>query len=199
MKLIIASNNLNKIREIKNICSEFSYEIVSLKDEKIDIDVLENGKTIEENSFKKANEIYKYLIKQQAKDFLILSDDSGLMIEYLNNQPGVMSARFAGESCDDNKNNDKVLELLKNVEYSKRNAKFLTVITLMDDKGNYNQFSGEVNGIITEEKQGKNGFGYDCLFYVEEYKKTFAELTPYEKNSISHRGRALFKLKEYLK
>ena len=199
MKLIIASNNLKKIREIKNICCGLPYDIVSLCEQGIFIDVAEDGKTIQENSYKKADAIYKYLINNNISDFMVLSDDSGLEIDYLNGEPGVRSARFAGEPCDDNKNNSKVLELMKDAEYSKRNAKFLTVITLIDYKGNINQFSGEVSGVILNEKRGNNGFGYDCLFYIEELEKTFAELNEQQKNNISHRGRALEELKDYLK
>ena len=107
MKLIIASNNQNKVNEIKDICRDLNYEIVSLKDEGIFIDIIEDGSTIEENSFKKANEIYKYISKRGDKNFLVLSDDSGLMVDYLNGEPGVLSARFSGENSSDEKNSEK--------------------------------------------------------------------------------------------
>lgn len=199
MKLIIASNNQNKVNEIKDICKDLNYEIVSLKDEGIFIDIIEDGSTIEENSFKKANEIYKYISKRGDKNFLVLSDDSGLMVDYLNGEPGVLSARFSGENSSDEKNSEKVLKLLDGVNYSKRGAKFLTVLTLIDDNGNKNQFHGDIHGKILDEKRGENGFGYDSIFYIEEIQKTFAELTKDEKNLISHRYKALMKLREYFK
>lgn len=199
MKLIIASNNQNKVNEIKDICRDLNYEIVSLKDEGIFIDIIEDGSTIEENSFKKANEIYKYISKRGDKNFLVLSDDSGLMVDYLNGEPGVLSARFSGENSSDEKNSEKVLKLLDGVNYSKRGAKFLTVLTLIDDNGKKNQFHGGIYGKILEEKRGENGFGYDSIFYVEEIQKTFAELSKDEKNLISHRYKALMKLREYFK
>ena len=148
MKLIIASNNQNKVNEIKDICRDLNYEIVSLKDEGIFIDIIEDGSTIEENSFKKANEIYKYISKRGDKNFLVLSDDSGLMVDYLNGEPGVLSARFSGENSSDEKNSEKVLKLLDGVNYSKRGAKFLTVLTLIDDNGKKNQFHGDIYGKI---------------------------------------------------
>ncbi|HJC99957.1 MAG TPA: RdgB/HAM1 family non-canonical purine NTP pyrophosphatase [Candidatus Dwaynia gallinarum] len=199
MKLIIASNNQNKVNEIKDICRDLNYEIVSLKDEGIFIDIIEDGSTIEENSFKKANEIYKYISKRGDKNFLVLSDDSGLMVDYLNGEPGVLSARFSGENSSDEKNSEKVLKLLDGVNYSKRGAKFLTVLTLIDDNGKKNQFHGGIYGKILEEKRGENGFGYDSIFYIEEIQKTFAELSKDEKNLISHRYKALMKLREYFK
>ena len=199
MKLIIASNNQNKVNEINDICRDLNYEIVSLKDEGIFIDIIEDGSTIEENSFKKANEIYKYISKRGDKNFLVLSDDSGLMVDYLNGEPGVLSARFSGENSSDEKNSEKVLKLLDGVNYSKRGAKFLTVLTLIDDNGKKNQFHGGIYGKILEEKRGENGFGYDSIFYIEEIQKTFAELSKDEKNLISHRYKALMKLREYFK
>ena len=199
MKLIIATDNQHKVNEIKDICRDLNYEIVSLKDEGIFIDIIEDGSTIEENSFKKANEIYKYISKRGDKNFLVLSDDSGLMVDYLNGEPGVLSARFSGENSSDEKNSEKVLKLLDGVNYSKRGAKFLTVLTLIDDNGKKNQFHGGIYGKILEEKRGENGFGYDSIFYIEEIQKTFAELSKDEKNLISHRYKALMKLREYFK
>lgn len=199
MDLIIASNNEHKILEIKDIFKNFKISIFSLKDKKIFIEIAEDSKTIEGNSLKKANEIYKYLKSQNQNNFLILSDDSGLMIDYLNGAPGVMSARFSGENSTDDKNIQKVLNLLNSVEFKKRNAKFLTVLTLIDEFGNTNQFSGELYGRILNERRGENGFGYDSIFFLEDYNKTLAELNSSEKNSISHRRKAIDKLLNYLK
>lgn len=198
MKLIIASNNVNKVNEIKEICGNLFESIVSLKEEGIHIDIVEDGSTLEENSLKKAKGIYEYLIRKSYDDFMVLSDDSGLMVEYLNGAPGVLSARFAGEEKNDCKNIQKVLNLLSNVEYLQRDAKFVTIITLIDSNGHIEQFLGEVQGKILNEEKGLNGFGYDPIFYVEEFKKTFAEMDKDQKNSISHRSKSLSKLKKYL-
>lgn len=199
MKLIIASNNNHKITEIKNICKNFNYEIRSLKDENIFIDVEEDGNTIEENSFKKANEIYKFLKQRGESKFLVLSDDSGLMVDYLNGAPGVYSKRFSGENSTDEDNLIKVLTLLKEAKDNERNAKMITVLTLMNENGEWKQFLGEVQGEILREKRGENGFGYDPIFYIKEKNKSFGEISDEEKNSISHRYNALLKLQEYLK
>lgn len=198
MRMIIASNNENKVREIKEICKDLEYEILSLKQMGIFIDVVEDGQTIEENSLKKAKEIYKILKDNNEKNFLIISDDSGLMVNYLDGEPGVRSARFAGDNATSEENNDKLLKLLNGVKDENRSAKFLTVLTLIDSEGKINQFSGKVYGKILNEKRGKNGFGYDSIFYIEEIGKTFCELEQYEKNLISHRYKALLKLKEFL-
>lgn len=199
MKLIIASNNNHKITEIKNICKNFNYEICSLKDENISIDIEEDGATIEENSFKKANEIYKFLKQRGESNFLVLSDDSGLMVDYLNGAPGVYSKRFSGENSTDEDNLRKVLTLLKEAKDNERNAKMITVLTLMNENGEWKQFLGEVHGEILREKRGENGFGYDPIFYIKEKNKSFGEISDEEKNSISHRYNALLKLQEYLK
>ncbi len=199
MKLIIASNNNHKITEIKNICKNFNYEIFSLKDENIFIDVEEDGTTIEENSFKKANEIYKFLKQRGESNFLVLSDDSGLMVDYLNGSPGVYSKRFSGENSTDEDNLRKVLTLLEEAKDNERNAKMITVLTLMNENGEWKQFLGEVHGEILREKRGENGFGYDPIFYIKEKNKSFGEISDEEKNSISHRYNALLKLQEYLK
>lgn len=199
MKLIIASNNNHKITEIKNICKNFDYEICSLKDENIFIDVEEDGTTIEENSFKKAKEIYKLLKERGESGFLVLSDDSGLMVDYLNGAPGVYSKRFSGENSTDEDNLIKVLTLLEEAKDNEREAKMVTVLTLMDENGGWKQFLGEVHGEILREKRGENGFGYDSIFYIKEKNKSFGEISDEEKNSISHRYNALLKLQEYLK
>lgn len=199
MKIIISSNNENKIREIKDICKKFKYDIFSLKEMNIFIDVIEDGDTIEENSFKKAKEVYEILQKNGERNFLVLSDDSGLMVDYLNGRPGVMSARFAGETATSEENNDKLLKLLDGVNYENRSAKLITVLTLIDGNGKVEQFYGDICGKILNERRGKNGFGYDSIFYVENIKKTFGELEKCEKNLISHRYKALLKLEEYFK
>ncbi|ADZ21711.1 putative deoxyribonucleotide triphosphate pyrophosphatase [Clostridium acetobutylicum EA 2018] len=188
-KIIIASNNQNKIREIKQILKEFDFNIVSLKEENIDIDVEEDGKTFIENAYKKAYEIYK-----MRKDCMVIADDSGLTVDELEGAPGIYSARFTGIHGDDKKNNEKLLSLLEGVPFEKRNAQFVCSIVLIIDEANSIKVEGEISGFITDKEIGTKGFGYDPLFYVPEFKKTFAELTEDEKNSISHRAIALEKL-----
>ncbi|MBE6048041.1 MAG: XTP/dITP diphosphatase [Clostridium sp.] len=198
-KIILASNNQHKIGEIRSILKDLDFDIKSLKDEEIDIEVEEDGETFEENSMKKAKEIAAYLKKKGQKDFIVLADDSGLEVDYLNGKPGIYSARYAGEHGNDEANNSKLLEELKGVPFSKRTARFVCVIALIDNKDNYISIRGEVDGVIKEELSGEKGFGYDPLFYYEPLKKTFSEMSGEEKNKVSHRGEALKKLKEQLK
>lgn len=198
-KLIIASNNKNKVKEIKGILNMMPLEIVSLNDEGIDIEVEEDGDTFEYNSKKKASEIVEYLKSCGKKDFIVMSDDSGLEVEYLDGAPGVYSARYAGEECDYKKNNEKLLRELKGVETKDRNAKFVCVVTLITSENKEVVIRGEVQGVITDELNGVEGFGYDPLFYIPEYKETFAQMKAVDKNKISHRGKALEKLKKEIK
>lgn len=195
-KLIVASNNKHKISEIKDILKDFDLEIVSLKDMNIDIDVVEDGDTFMENSYKKAYEISEYLKKNDINEYLVMADDSGLMIDSLDGRPGVYSARYAGEHGNDLKNNLKVLEEMKLIPFDKRTARFVCAIVLISSNGLVIKAEGKTEGFIEEEMKGDNDFGYDPLFYVKEFDKTFAEISSEEKNSISHRGRALEILKK---
>ncbi|WP_066871665.1 XTP/dITP diphosphatase [Clostridium mediterraneense] len=198
-KFIIASNNKNKVKEIKEILKDIDLEIVSLKDENINIEVEENGDTFEANSRKKASEIVEYLKSKGEKEFIVMSDDSGLEVDYLNGAPGVYSARYSGEDCNNQRNNEKLISELKGVPMEERTAKFVCVVTLISSEDKEIVVRGESEGIITEELSGDEGFGYDPLFYVPEYKKTFAQMSSEEKNLISHRGRALKQLREKIK
>lgn len=198
-KFILASNNKHKIREIKEILKDFKLDILSLDEAGIDLDVEEDGKTFEENSFKKANEIRKYLLSRGHSDFIVMADDSGLEVDYLNGEPGIYSARYAGEHGNDFKNNEKLLDKLSGVKREDRGANFVCVIVAVTDKGEKIVSEGKSYGLILESLSGSEGFGYDPLFFVPEYNKTFAEMTPDEKNAISHRGRALDMLKDSLK
>ncbi|MBW9170326.1 XTP/dITP diphosphatase [Clostridium estertheticum] len=193
-KIIIASNNDHKIREIKEILSEFDFEILSLKEANINIDVDETGSTFIDNAYIKASEIYKI-----ADGNMVLADDSGLAVESLNGAPGVFSARFAGVHGDTKANNEKLLYLLDGASEHERKAKFICAMVLIVNVDKVIKVQGEVDGVITSEFMGDEGFGYDPLFYVEEYKKTFAQMNAEVKNAISHRGRALNKLKTELK
>lgn len=198
-KLIVASNNKNKIIEIKEILKDCNIDVVSLEEENIFIEVEEDGKTFKENSYKKAKEIKDYLVNKGKRDFIVMADDSGITIDGLKGAPGVYSARYAGESCDPEKNNDKVLLELKNVPWDQRTAQFVCHITLLDSGGKEFHAEGVVSGRVTEERTGTGGFGYDPIFYIDEYKKTFGQLSSDEKNKISHRAKALAKAKEIIK
>lgn len=195
-KLILASNNQKKIKEIKTILKEMNLEIKSLKDENINIDVIEDGNTFKENATKKASEIRNYLLNRGDSDFIVMADDSGLEVDYLNGEPGIYSARYAGEHGNDNENNKKLLEKLKDVPMEDRGAKFVCHLTLINSEGKVLDICGEVEGKIIESLNGEGGFGYDPLFYYEGFNKTFGEIGAEEKNKVSHRGVALKKLKD---
>lgn len=192
MKIFLATGNRHKIDEIKAIFSEISkeknIEILSIKDGIEIPDVVEDGKTFEENSQKKATEIAKFL------NMIAIADDSGLCVDILNGEPGVYSARYSGEGTDEANNR----KLIKNLQgKANRKARFVSVISIAKPDGKVFSFRGEVEGEIVDEKRGDTGFGYDPHFYIEEYKKTLAEM-PEIKNKISHRAKALEKLKENL-
>lgn len=197
-KLVLASNNFKKIKEIKEILSGLNFEVYSLSDMGIDIEVIEDGITFEENAEKKAIEIYDYLKNKGETNFLVLSDDSGLEVDYLNGAPGVYSARYAGEHGNDYENNIKLLKEMKDAKDRERSAKFVCVIALVNETREVKLIRGEVEGLIIEELKTEGGFGYDPLFFYPEFNKTFGETTAQEKNNVSHRGKALEKLKEYL-
>ena len=148
---------------------------------------------------KKVSEIVSFLKERGDKGFIVMADDSGLEVDYLKGEPGIYSARYAGEHGNDKKNNEKLLEKLKGVAKENREAKFVCQIALMDSDEKYISVKGEVKGIILEELTRDGGFGYDPLFYYEPLKKSFSELAPEEKNKVSHRGVALSKLKDKIK
>jgi len=188
MKLVFATNNPHKLQEINQLLDD-SIELLSLGDINCVEEIPENQETIEGNAAEKSFYIWnKYGIN-------CFADDTGLEIEALNGEPGVYSARYAGEEKSPEKNMDLVLQKL--FEIKNRNARFKTVISLVMD-GKETQFEGIVNGRILEEKRGKTGFGYDPIFQPEESHLSFAEMSMDEKNKISHRGRAVQKLVDYL-
>ncbi|GAA0180673.1 XTP/dITP diphosphatase [Clostridium sediminicola] len=193
-KLIVASNNQHKIEEIKNILSKYNLEVVSLKEAGIDIDIEETGVTFEENVHIKAK-----AIKDITNDVMVLADDSGLMVDALGGEPGVYSARYSGEHGDTKANNRKLLSELKDVSRNERNARFVCAMELIINEETIINVIGEVHGYIIDEETGDNGFGYDPLFYYPQFQKTFAQMSGEEKNSISHRGRALKKLEDEIK
>jgi len=184
-KILIATANKNKIREIKKILGE-RFRIVALKNPP---KINENGRTLLENAVKKAKGFFR------TSRIMTLADDTGLEVEILGGLPGVHSARFAGKKCSYADNNAKLLKLLDGIPFKKRKAKFVTVVALILPGGRVKTVSGEINGYILNGPRGYNGFGYDPVFYYPRLKKTFAELTIEEKNKISHRGKALRKAK----
>jgi XTP/dITP diphosphohydrolase len=188
MTLVFASNNEHKITEIKSLLGN-SFKLLSLSDINITEDIPEEEPLIEGNALAKARYVFN------KTGFNVFADDTGLEIHALNGQPGVHSARFAGEMKDPAANIEKVFSMLKGKD--DRKARFKTVIALIIDKKEY-LFEGIVNGEIINEKRGKSGFGYDPVFIPEGKKLTFAEMDLAEKNTISHRARAFEKLKEFL-
>ena len=198
-RLVIASNNEGKIKEIKRVLASLPVEVLSLKDMGLDIEVEEDGLTFEDNAKKKSVEIYKELIKRNDSNFIVMSDDSGLEVDYLDGEPGVFSARYAGEHGNDKKNNEKLLLNLAGVSDDNRKARFVCQLALINEKNEYRTVRGTVDGYILEEEKGNGGFGYDPLFFYKPLNKSFGELTMEEKNEISHRGVALQKVKEIIK
>ncbi|MBN1154111.1 XTP/dITP diphosphatase [candidate division KSB1 bacterium] len=187
-KLILATRNPHKVIEIKSILSNFNIDIVTLNDYPDVPEVVEDGATIEENALKKAKEVHR------ATGITSLADDTGLEVDHLNGQPGVFSSRFAGDSATYAMNNAKLLTLMNNVPWERRTACFRCVIAIAGEGLEY-LMEGRCNGYILNETRGDHGFGYDPLFYVPEYAQTFSQMPASLKNQISHRGKALQKLK----
>lgn len=192
MDIIVATNNQGKVKEIKSMLSP--HNVMSQSEAGINIEVEETGDTFEENAFLKARALKKYI-----DSAIIIADDSGLMVDYLNGEPGVYSARYAGENTTPEQGMEKLLKNLDGVPFEGRTAHFKTVVALIMPDGSEYSFDGTCDGYITNIKKGDNGFGYDPIFYYPPFSKTFAELTEDEKNSVSHRGAALKKLDEYIK
>lgn len=188
MIAVVASNNKNKVVEIKSFLSDIFEDVKSLKEMNIDIEIEENGSTFFENALIKAKAI------AQITNMPAIADDSGLCVDILNGDPGVFSARYAGEPCNDENNNQKLLKVLeekKALTKEDRNAHFTSCVVLYYPDGTYYFGEGKVDGTILFKYQGNGGFGYDPLFYSYELNKTFAEITLDEKNTVSHRARAL--------
>ena len=186
MKIVLASRNRKKIRELETFLSEISSDInvLSLDDIGFHDEIVEDGSTFAENSRIKA-------LVPAKLGYIGVADDSGLEVDALGGEPGVYSARYSGEGATDEKNNRKLLAALENIPDEKRTARFRTVVTCVFPDGREIQVDGVCEGRILREPRGNDGFGYDPLFYYEPLKKTFAELTSDEKNSVSHRGRAM--------
>lgn len=191
-KLIFATGNENKMKEIRMILGDLDYEILSMKEAGISLDIVEDGSTFEENAIIKAKAI------SELANCLVLADDSGLEVDYMDKMPGIMSARWLGENTSYTVKNAKIIENLQGVPDEKRTARFVCAIAAAFPDGQVITKRGTIEGIIGYEERGSNGFGYDPIFFLPEYGKTTAELSPEEKNKISHRGRALEAIKTAL-
>lgn len=191
MKVILASNNKHKLEEIKNILTPMGYDVVPQSEAGCEIDVEETGTTFEENATLKAQAVY------DMTKTAVISDDSGLEVDYLNGAPGVYSHRYAGENATDADRCAKLLSELSGVEKEKRTARFVCVICFIDENGNKTVIRGTCEGFIGTEPRGENGFGYDPVFMYGDM--SFAEISAEEKNSVSHRADALRKFSETIK
>ena len=183
MEIVAATNNRGKAREFAEILKDAGISVLPMQDVGISIEIEETGKTFAENAMIKAKAVSALC------DFPVLADDSGLCVNQLNGAPGLYSARFAGENATDKELREKLLTEMKGM--NDRSAFFISSVVLLFKDGRSIAAEGKVFGNITEEERGSGGFGYDALFYCDEIGKTFAEASPYEKDSISHRGRAL--------
>ncbi len=185
MKLLVATKNSGKLREIKSLLAAQNIDVVGLQSLENAPDVIEDGDSFAANARKKAIEV------AAVADCLVLADDSGLVVPALGGAPGIYSARYAGEGATDEQNNRKLLAELEQVPQGQRQAYFCCVMALADPQGGCQTFEGRLNGLLIDELRGELGFGYDPLFMVPEYAKTLAELPLEIKNRISHRGEAL--------
>lgn len=185
-RIVFATGNQNKMREIKMILADLGMEILSMKEAGIDVDVEENGTTFEENALIKAREIAKLFPGD-----IVLADDSGLEIDYLNKEPGIYSARYAGRDTSYDVKNQMLIDRLDGVPDEKRTARFVCAVAAVFPDGTEEVVRGTMEGRIGYEIAGANGFGYDPIFYLPEFGMTSAEISPEQKNEVSHRGKAL--------
>ena len=192
-RIVFATGNAGKVKEIQMIMEDTGMEIVSMKEAGIVVDIEENGTTYEENALIKAREVAKYT------DAIVMADDSGLEVDYLNKEPGILSARYLGEDTSYRIKNQNLIDRLQGVSDEKRTARFVCAIAAVLPDGKELTTRATIEGRIGYEEKGSHGFGYDPIFYVPEFGKTTAELTEEEKNQVSHRGKALRFMKEELK
>lgn len=190
MDIVVATNNKGKLSEIKTILSP--HNVLSQQDVGAFVDVEETGTTYEENALLKARAVREFT------DKIIIADDSGLEVDVLGGAPGLYSARYAGEGTTPDDGMNKLLDNLKDYSFEEKTARFVSCVTVLLPNGAAQSFYGYCDGYITSEKRGTRGFGFDPVFWVEDYQKTFGEITDEEKNAISHRRRALHKLKDFL-
>ena len=192
-KIIFATGNENKMKEIRQIMGDMDVEILSMKEVGISADIVENGTTFEENAVIKAKAI------AEMTQEIVLADDSGLEIDYINKEPGIYSARYMGEDTSYHVKNQNLIQRLKDAKEEERTARFVCAIAAAFPNGEVLTTIGTVEGRIAHEERGENGFGYDPIFFVPEFGCTTAELSEEAKNEISHRGNALRAMKEKLK
>ena len=192
-RIIFATGNEGKMKEIRAILADLDVSVLSLKEAGMETDIIEDGSTFEENADIKAKAIMKLCGE------IVLADDSGLEIDYLNKEPGIYSARYMGEDTPYDIKNSKIIERLKGVPEEQRTARFVCAISAALPGGEILHSKGTLEGIIGYEIKGKHGFGYDPIFYLPEFECTTAELTPEQKNELSHRGKALRIIKEKLR
>jgi XTP/dITP diphosphohydrolase len=190
--IIVATQNKDKVKEIKKILHDLDVNVLTMGESGIDVDIEENGTTFEENARIKAEALTNYT------DKLIIADDSGLEIDYLNKEPGIYSARYLGKDTSYIEKNQIILDKLKDVPFEKRTARFVCAIAIAGKNIPTYTTTGTIEGYIGYEAKGENGFGYDPIFYVEEYGATTAEIAPEIKNQISHRAKALNLMKKQL-
>jgi XTP/dITP diphosphohydrolase len=192
MKIVFATGNEGKVKEIKAMLAGTGIELVSLNNYSNVPKIIEDGQSFKENALKKARIISEFTGET------VLADDSGLMVDALNGEPGIYSARYAGPKATDVENNARLLAELKNIPAEKRAASFHCALVLYRKDGTFDSFEGKWQGQIIDERRGSNGFGYDPIFWVPELKMTAAELPSEIKNKVSHRGQALAKFKSSL-
>ena len=192
-KIIFATTNKNKIREVNMMMEGFDVKLIPMSEMGIDVDIEETGTTFEENAIIKAKAICDLTGE------IALADDSGLEVDYLDGAPGVYSSRFLGEDTPYEIKNDYIIDKLKDAKGDERSARFACAMAMVFPDGDVETCYGTIEGLISYEQRGTNGFGYDPIVYVPEYEMTTGEMTPQLKNSISHRGKALEQMKEVMK
>ena len=192
-KIIFATGNEGKMKEVRMILKDLGLPVLSMKEAGVQADIVEDGTTFEENAKIKAVAV------QKLTGAMVLADDSGLEIDYLNKEPGIYSARYMGEDTPYSVKNANLISRLAGVPDEQRTARFVCAIAAAFPDGEVLTTRGTIEGIIGYEERGENGFGYDPIFYLPEYKKSTAELSPEEKNALSHRGRALRQMEEELR
>ena len=196
-KIIFATGNAGKMKEIRMIMADLDIEVQSMKEAEIQAEIVEDGETFEENAKIKAQAIAQEL-RARGEQAVVLADDSGLEIDYLNKEPGVYSARYMGEDTPYTVKNANLIQRLEGVPDEERTARFVCGIAAVFPDGRGFQTRATIEGRIGYEEKGENGFGYDPIFYLPEYGMYSAELAPEEKNRISHRGKALEEMKKIL-
>lgn len=192
-KIIFATGNQGKIKEINEIMADCGKTVISMKEAGVSINIEENGISYEENALLKAKAVAAYT------DAIVMADDSGLEIDYLNKEPGIYSARYMGEDTSYTIKNNHLIERLKGVPDEQRTARFVCAVAAVMPNGTEITVRGEIEGRIGHEERGQNGFGYDPIFFVPEFGRTTAELTDDEKNRVSHRGKALLLMREEIR